>query len=109
MTMQRLTQQGIRRLLLSDDRAVERAILALYRRQTEDEKQSGTKHANGRGFNITHARTGSYCARWILSGKKLTGHWLIDCRDIALFYSRQLLEIAKERDLARSAHRATAA
>ena len=107
--MQQFNQGSIRKLLLTNDKAVERAIVALYRRQLADEQAGGTtKHANGRGFNMTHAHTGSYCAKWILQGKRLTGHWLVDCRDIAMFYSRQLLEIAKERAQVKASHRTAA-
>jgi hypothetical protein len=95
-TRKRHDKATILLLLRTNDLAVERAIVALYRRQTKDEKAvGGTKHANGRGFNHTHARTGTYCAKWILSGKRLTGKWLQECRQMAIFYHRQLLEIAR--------------
>ena len=101
------TQRSIERLLLTSDKAVERAIVALYRRQEEDERASEhTTHRNGRGFSVAHAKVASYCARWILSGKRLSGHWLRDCRVIALYYSRQLSEIAKIRQAHRAANAA---
>lgn len=75
------------------DAAVEQAMLCLYRRQTSDEQSSGnTQHTNGRGFNYTHAKTGTYCAKWILKGNRLSGRFLPKCRKMAIFYSKQLAE-----------------
>jgi hypothetical protein len=85
----------IKNLLNSNDLAVERAIIAIYDRQTQDEKSaSDTKHRNGRGFRSNHASKGSYYARWCLSGRRLTGHHLANARKIALHYVRQLAEVA---------------
>lgn len=82
-------------LLQNNDLAVERAMVTLYERQTLDEKQtSDTKHTNQRGFNCAHASKGSYYARWVKSGKHLTGHHLEKARAIALRYTRQLTEQA---------------
>ena len=85
-------------LLRANDRAVERAIVAIYDRQTQDEKATlDTKHQNGRGFRANHASKGSYYARWVLGGRRLTGHHLENARKIALHYVRQLTEIAQEK------------
>lgn len=91
------TRASIQALLRSNNHAVERAIVALYRRQTEDEQNSrDTFHANGRGFNMHHAKKGTQAAKMILAGTHLTGSWLFNSRQIALYYTRQLLEIAQE-------------
>lgn len=88
----------IKFLIASNDRAVERAILAIYNCQTDDEKSSeATKHSNGRGFSGSDARLGSYWARWILSGKNLTGNHLLNARKMAIKYSSQLSGIVKEK------------
>jgi hypothetical protein len=52
---------------------VERAILALYERQTSDEQAQGdTKHSNKMGFSSADARRMSFIAEFLLSGKHLT-------------------------------------
>ena len=89
-------------LLARNDRAVEAAMVALYREQTEDEKTtSTTKHSNGRGFNFNHAERGTYYAKWVLSGRTLTGHHLDAARRMATFYARQLGEIAERKKQAK--------
>ncbi len=93
------TRPQIDAILKSNDRAVDRAMLVLYARQTEDEKSSEqTKHANGRGFAHWAARSGSYYARWVQSGKRLTGQHLVKARKIALRHSKQLVEEANEKE-----------
>lgn len=90
-----MTKEQIKSLLLSSDRAVERAMCALYARQTADERSSGTtQHLNGRGFNAFDANTGSYYARWVQSGRRLTGRHLVKARAMALRYLGQLAEVA---------------
>jgi hypothetical protein len=90
-------RNGIRHLLLTNDRAVERAMVAIYKRQTADEKATDdTKHVNGRGFNCCHAKRGSYFARWVLSGRRLSGWHLETARKMALRYTRQLAEVANK-------------
>ena len=82
-------------LLSTDNRAVERAMVALYHRQTQDEKStSTTKHSNGKGFSAAHSNLGSYYARWVLGGRRLTGRHLSRARMMAIYYAGQLAEIA---------------
>lgn len=75
--------------------AVERALVAIYKRQTADEQncQEALEH-NGVGFSGADAPSGSYFATWILSGKHLSGKHLDKGRKIAKKYHRQLLDIA---------------
>lgn len=88
----------IRWLLTMNDRAVERAIVAIYNRQTEDEKREGdTRHTNGIGFSGADARLGTYYAKWVLKGNSLTGNHLMKARLMAHKYVRQLAEIATAR------------
>jgi len=90
------TKDTIVELLNKNDRAVERAILCLFDRQTSDEKvDSITKHYNNRGFCPCHAVRGTKMARWILSGRHLTGWHLAKAREITLRYTRQLVEQAQ--------------
>ena len=82
-------------LLNSSDRAVNRAMIAIYNRQTRDEqREADTKHTNKVGFSAAHARRGSYYGRWCKSGRCLTGRHLINARKIALHYAQQLADEA---------------
>lgn len=89
------TKERIINLLNTNDIAVERAIVAIYNRQTLDEKNvRATRHDNSMGFRANHAYRGSYYAEWIRSGRHLTGDHIRKARKIVLHYHRQLLEIA---------------
>ena len=98
MTMMKNDPSYIGWLLTCSDKrdlAVERAIVAIYNRQTEDEKHcEKTIHSNGIGFTGADDKMGSYLAKWILSGKHLTGRFLDKGRTIALKYRAQLADIA---------------
>lgn len=94
-------REGIEKLLNENDRAVERAIVAIYRRQTSEEQNSNTTiHRNGMGFSGAHANYGTYLAKWILSGKRLNGNHLVKARTMALHYVSQLLEVASQKEAA---------
>lgn len=89
------TREQVNTLLQANDRAVERAMVALLGRQTDDEVRSeDTKHLNGIGFSGAHARHGTYYAKWVQSGRRLTGHHLERARKIALIHSKQLVDEA---------------
>lgn len=91
-------------LLTTNDVAVERGLVAIYHRQTNDEKVVGiTRHVNGRGFNGPDARLGSYYANWVIKGNKLSGRHLIQARIMVMKYARQLLEVALEKKAAEKA------
>lgn len=82
-------------LIERNDRAVERAIVAIFDRQTIEEQCSEvTMNHNGVGFTAAHAKLGSYYAKWVKRGKRLSGSHLEKARAIAKKYHRQLLEIA---------------
>jgi hypothetical protein len=58
------TTDSIRDLLTRNPKAVYRALVVLFERQTDDEKESEeTKHDNGRGFNYRDAKFGSDLAQ----------------------------------------------
>lgn len=85
-------------LLQTNNKAVEKAIVVIYNRQTLDEQQSKeTKHSNGIGFSGAHAALGTYYAKWILDGKSLSGTHLERARKMALRYTAQLLEEIKSK------------
>jgi hypothetical protein len=89
------TPDEIRALLDRSLEAVERAVVAIYRRQTEDEKEAyETKHHNCVGFAACHAGLGTYYAKWILSGKHLSGSHVERARRIVRHYAGQLHQIA---------------
>lgn len=97
------TREQIDEILSTNDRAVERAMVRLYELQTQDEQQSSTTRVhNGQGFGSWYAQKGSYYARWVLSGRSLSGRHLDNARKIALKHSRQLVEIANAREAAAS-------
>lgn len=92
------TRDEIDTILRTKPGAVERAMLRLYDRQTEDEKStSHTRHDNARGFSSAFASRGSYYARWVLGGRELTGQHREKALRIALTHSKQLVEIANAR------------
>jgi len=103
-----VTQDSIRSLLLRSDAAVEEALLRLYERQTQDEKQTrDAKHRNHRGFSGRDAAKGTKYAQWILGmrrdhganpgeGLRRADH-KTSAREITLRYTRQLLEVVTEK------------
>lgn len=95
MTTKTWTRDMIDALISVNDRAVERGIVQLFNLQTSDERRAEcTKLNNGVGFNSCSARSGTYYAKWVLSGKHLTGAHLEKARKIVLKHSRQLVDIA---------------
>lgn len=92
------TKEEILNLINRSDTAVERAIIAIFKRQTDAERvQEVTAVHNNRGFLPYHARRGSYYAKWIMSGKHLTGDHLAKARSMAVKYTRQLAEDANNK------------
>ena len=91
-----MNRNQVRQLLLSNTRAVERALMALYHCQTLDEQRSSnTTESNGKGFNAFDAELGSYYARWCISGRHLTGYHVGKARTIALRYVGQLARMSQ--------------
>lgn len=89
------TKETIQKLIDTNDRAVERAILRIYDLQTADEKTSGeTRDHNKVGFSGAHSRSGSYYATWILRGRNLNGKHLVKARGMIRKYWKQLLVTA---------------
>lgn len=77
------------------------AVVALYRRQTEDERQSGTtRHLNGRGFNCDDAPTGTRLGHLLQRGMRLSDlpDYLAWARRRLPYYSRQITRIANGED-----------
>jgi len=92
------TAEAVAALLDRDQLAVERAVVAIFHRQTADEQAAETtKHRNGRGFAACHASRGSYYARWIMAGRRLSGPHIQHARRMMKHYAGQLLEVIHER------------
>lgn len=90
---------SIQRLLAENDKAVARAVVAIYQRQTDEEKSSqATVKENGVGFNQADARRGAYYAGYIATSGRLTGRHLAIGRKMMMKYWRQLAEIANEKE-----------
>lgn len=87
-------------------RVIGRALLAIYKMQTESEQQSEkTTKSNGIGFSKTDARIGSIAAL-MYANKGTLEQWVVDAWVIPKHgyprlckYSNQLNAIAQERQL----------
>lgn len=85
----------IRMKIDADQRWLERAILAIYKRQTTDEKRDeDAKHLNAMGFSASDAHYLSYCAKWLLKGNHLTRHHIDKARERMRKYVKQLVLVA---------------
>ena len=100
------TKADIVSLLKTNNYAVERAIVAIYNNQTQDEKAAYvTRHHNNKGFRSNHARKCSWLATritlvWQRYGRNrlvLSADQLSYARRAMLQYTRQLLEIANQK------------
>jgi hypothetical protein len=95
MAQKTWTRTEIEALINSNDRAVERAMVAIWERQTRDEQATETtRHHNGIGFSGWTAKSGTYFANWVRSGRSLTGKHLAKARKIALHHAGQLTRLA---------------
>jgi hypothetical protein len=64
------TKDNIIDKLKNDSRWMERGVIVLYHRQTEDEKKiKETKVSNNRGFNSSDCRYLTWVAEWLLTDK----------------------------------------
>ena len=100
-----LNKDYIVNLLLTNDKAVARALLALTARQTLDEQASEhTKYDNGMGFRPCHARMGTSMAKFYerngyLSPKQIA-YWRKPQKDGKArieIYANQLLTVAQQK------------
>lgn len=99
------TKESIIRLLKTNDKAVAKALVALNKRQTADERSTeATRYQNGRGFRPCHARMGTSMAKFYEERGYLTtkqaNYWRVldktGTMRIAI-YAGQLLEVAQEK------------
>lgn len=78
--MTKLTRTAVAKLVLENDRAVERALIVLFRRQTAGERASNTTaNWNEIGFTGADAHWGCRNAKQVIAGKPLgasqLGYW----------------------------------
>ena len=105
-----LTGTDIVNMLRTNDKAVARALVVLYERQTADEKATEhTRHHNNRGFRPCHARMGTsmakfYLARGFLTPKQIA-YWRKEGKEgmRLSIYWRQLLDAAHKKAAAKAA------
>lgn len=91
------TKDSILALIDSNDKAVGRAVVAIYRRQTQEERNAeATLKHNNVGFNSYDARYLSYVATYYMRHQQLTGKHLAKARSKVRKYWKQLLEIAND-------------
>ena len=89
------TKEQVAEKLQTSNQWLERGTVAVYERQTAQEQQiEGTVEHNCKGFSAFDAQYLSYVARWIKSGKRLSGSHLSKTRKRMMKYSAQLTLIA---------------
>lgn len=87
------TKESIKQLLLTNDKAIERAILVIFSNQTLSEQNSNqTVSNNGIGFNSFDAPILSSFATQLQEGRHLSVKQLNIARKKIIKYSKQLLE-----------------
>lgn len=90
------TKEQILTMLETNDKAITRAVIAIYQRQTDDEQVAQhTLKSNNIGFNSSDAPYLSYCAKYAIDRKiTLTGKHLEKSRIRVRKYWKQLMDIA---------------
>lgn len=104
-----LTGNQIVNMLRTNDKAVARALVVLFERQTADEQATEhTRHHNGRGFRPCHARMGTSMAKFYLQRGFLTpkqiAYWRREGKEgmrIAIYW-KQLLDAAHRKQAAKA-------
>ena len=87
------TKEFIQAKLSNDVRWIERAVLVLFERQTDDEQTNKvTRWENGRGFNSSDSRYLTYVSNYLLGGRHLSGRHLEKVAAKMPKYWRQILE-----------------
>jgi len=98
MTNTELTKSYIKKMVTTNRSWAERAVVAIYDRQTADEQQDGeTRHNNKVGFSGPDAFILSEFARWLNSGKHLSQKQLALAQKRIGKYAGQLLGIAESK------------
>jgi hypothetical protein len=106
--MDKLTLQAkkaqIQKLIDTDDKAVARAVVRIYQRQTASEQRAEHTHLNNSiGFNAPDAKYLTFAAKYVLRNGALTGEHIDRVRAKIRRYWKQLIEIAEETNARRVA------
>jgi hypothetical protein len=98
ITPELLTKEFIKTMLLSNSNWLYRGIVAIFNKQTAEEKAAETtKDDNGVGFNGVDAYMLSSFAKQIIQGRTLSPKQLAIARKKMPKYAGQLIQIAKEK------------
>jgi hypothetical protein len=90
--MKQYTLEDVKKNLATNQKWLQGAIVKLYELQTAEEQKGGyTSNKNNVGFNAFDAKTLSYCAEWIKSGKNLSGKYLAKAFILMPKYAGQIL------------------
>jgi len=91
--MKQYTIEQVKQNLATNQKWVEGAIVKLYELQTADEQKGGyTSNKNNVGFNAFDAKTLSYYATYIKSGRHLSGSFLAKAFELMPKYAKQILD-----------------
>ena len=91
--MNTYTKEFIKEKLSTDIRWIERGVVVLFNRQTEDEKRSSsTISQNGMGFTGSDSHYLTYVSNYLLSGRHLSGKHLEKVKRVLPKYWRQIQE-----------------
>ena len=89
------TKEQIGERIEGSNKWLERGVLAIYDRQTRDEKSvKDTKYLNGMGFSAFDVQYLSYVAEYLKSGRHLSGQYVEKTRKRMKRYVGQLTKIA---------------
>lgn len=98
MTEKIWTKEEIRKNLEISDKWVTKAVVAIFKYQTEYEKNAETTHDNNNvGFSGCDAQIMSSFAKWINRGLNLTPKQMVIARKKAIKYAGQLTKIANKK------------
>ena len=91
--MTTFTKEYIQEKLSTDIRWIERGVIVLFGRQTDDEQRSSsTVYQNGMGFTGSDSRYLTYISNYLLSGRHLSGRHLEKVSKKLPKYWRQIQE-----------------
>lgn len=103
-TTQKQWEAYLKDLMRTNDTALKRAIVLIYNRQTEPERQSGeSTEENGVGFTKWDAKELGDIAKKIQQDKELTKGELAKSRNKMCKYWKQLMVVSKEQQEKRKA------
>lgn len=91
-------KESMQELIDTNDRAVSRALVVIYHRQTSEERASHTTSVHNKvGFSSFDAGFGSSLAEQVIDGRTLSEKQIAAGRKMIRCYWRQLIEIANEK------------